>query len=662
MCPSRLLIFVVLWFLLKGFPAMADEDLHNFMRVDFETLMGRESGGWEKIQRMEDFEALRQFKTLYEKYKERQLLLSELKIPRIIHFIWLGPKNFPSASVENVRTWVAKNPGWTIKFWTDRARPPPCQGMQVCRIDDVLTRLQRCYEESENWGEKSDLLRYEILFNEGGVYVDHDANCLRSFENLHTAYDSYACLEMPHNSAKGLMITAGIGIIGAKPHHPMIEDAIASIARHWDEVGRRFSEKTPYVQAQLVLHRTYIVLTEMLKKWAGREGSIDIVLPASYFYARKGLEPIYSEHFYGEAWNPDARTPFENAIIEKCSLAIHRLNKILLFEGISATLLSLFLIYSVGRSLFKKSMILIVLGFFCISLEANENFLKMFGEGTPAWKYVETEEDVKNLQLFKDNFENPLKDLGNIPKVFHFLLYDGEEPSQEIVKNILSWKKKHSTWEVKVWTKYAHNLAGIETKRFHDPSLKGKAVLALQILLKEGGVFLDPDWRCEKNIEELLSCTNFCCFLFPLQAPFLSSSVMATPAFIAAAPSHPVIRDALDKMDHEWQSVEEQFSGSDKESLRYKWGYHVVIPFHTAVCNAIGTQESLAVFPWPLLSKFAHLPEKTHDSHLETKFQSDLNRYLNKVEKKEQHIWLLSSAILLLSCGIFFQKLVRKKS
>src|SRR4029078_2446346 len=95
------------------------------------------------------------------------------KIPPTVHFIWLGPKHFPPESVDNVRMWIAKNPGWKVKFWTDRKREAPCQGMEIAYVADFAFHcLEKCYRDSENWGEKSDILRYEILFQEGGVYVD----------------------------------------------------------------------------------------------------------------------------------------------------------------------------------------------------------------------------------------------------------------------------------------------------------------------------------------------------------------------------------------------------------------------------------------------------------------------------------------------------------
>src|SRR6185437_13946808 len=81
----------------------------NQVTADFETLMGKNYPAWQFVQTAEDFENLAFFKTLYEKnlarlnVKPRSLHSSMVPIPKVIHFIWIGPKPFPLESVDNVR-------------------------------------------------------------------------------------------------------------------------------------------------------------------------------------------------------------------------------------------------------------------------------------------------------------------------------------------------------------------------------------------------------------------------------------------------------------------------------------------------------------------------------------------------------------------------------
>ncbi|MBI3211434.1 MAG: hypothetical protein HYZ47_01955, partial [Simkania negevensis] len=157
------------------------------MEDSFDRLLGLEGGGDAFIKTEKDRDDLRFYQKLYEKNKGYQFLSSPvLKIPAEVHLIWLGPRSFPKESVKHIRSWMSYHPDWTFHFWTDRERPPPCNGMQVHYVKDFPFQfLKKYYELSNNWGEKSDILRYEILYQEGGVYIDHDASCIRSFYPLH---------------------------------------------------------------------------------------------------------------------------------------------------------------------------------------------------------------------------------------------------------------------------------------------------------------------------------------------------------------------------------------------------------------------------------------------------------------------------------------------
>ncbi|MBI2743033.1 MAG: hypothetical protein HYX48_03870 [Chlamydiales bacterium] len=275
-------------------------------KEEFYSLMGDGTKHWSHIVQQEDRSFLEACKRVYEKSsKELASARRSVKIPKTIHFIWLGPKAFPPESVENVRMWMAQNPDWTVKFWTDRDRPTPCRGMQKVFVKDFnFSRLGHCYIQSQNYGEKSDILRYEILNQEGGVYVDHDANCLQPFLPLHTAYDFYCGLETPHEPFVGQSVTCGNGVIGSRPNHPALRKVIDLIAQHWEGLGKKYQGRDSYSRTEVVMQRTYIALTNALKEdILNRDSNVDIVLPASYFFAKSGMPSLYSKHFYATAWS-----------------------------------------------------------------------------------------------------------------------------------------------------------------------------------------------------------------------------------------------------------------------------------------------------------------------------------------------------------------------
>src|SRR5690606_18088591 len=92
----------------------------------------------------------------------------ELQIPRKLHMIWVGNDNrMPRDGIESRRT---AHPDWTFRLWTDRELYS--HGWQNAAHIATFVRERK-------WPAVADLMRYEILHREGGVYVDADSHCLR---------------------------------------------------------------------------------------------------------------------------------------------------------------------------------------------------------------------------------------------------------------------------------------------------------------------------------------------------------------------------------------------------------------------------------------------------------------------------------------------------
>lgn len=289
-------------FCLIGASVCAESKLGYTVRSSFAELEGVFLKYAAPIKNSDDHNFYTLLEKTYNKYRDRQFHEVDetlpFRIPHILHVIWVGPNNFPADSVENMRTWVAENPGWTFKFWTDRMRPPPCKEFELCMIDDFkFKQLKPMYDQATNWGEKADYLRYELLNQQGGVYADHDANCLKSFDQLNQAYDFYGCLEVPHDPIRGRVLTLGIGVIGSKPHHPILESAVNYIVSHHKQ-----NDQLPDDGIAALLQRSYFGLTYGVLQNIGQGDTIDIVFPASYFYPKWELPAIYSRHFYKAAW------------------------------------------------------------------------------------------------------------------------------------------------------------------------------------------------------------------------------------------------------------------------------------------------------------------------------------------------------------------------
>jgi len=93
------------------------------------------------------------------------------RIPKYIHQIWLG-KKIPTELLQLTDTVRQYNPDYNYKLWTD----------DDINIFDDKTKQQ--FNSTPNLGQRSDILRYAILEKHGGIYLDTDFTCHRSFDSL----------------------------------------------------------------------------------------------------------------------------------------------------------------------------------------------------------------------------------------------------------------------------------------------------------------------------------------------------------------------------------------------------------------------------------------------------------------------------------------------
>lgn len=135
-------------------------------------------------------------------------------IPRVIHRVWLGGDE-PEWTKPFSESW--RQAGWNLLQWTDD------------NVDDLFPlHNQDLYDDAQNIAPnnvgqlRSDILRYEILYRIGGIYADHDFECLKPLDPLLEGVDSFAAWETQDKwIANGLM--------GCTPGHPFLDELIGGI-------------------------------------------------------------------------------------------------------------------------------------------------------------------------------------------------------------------------------------------------------------------------------------------------------------------------------------------------------------------------------------------------------------------------------------------------
>lgn len=132
-----------------------------------------------------------------------------MTIPKIIHQLWIGPRPMPSKFMD---TWRDKHPDYEYIRWTEAEISR--RGIQF-----------ECQNEIDRMSEingKADIIRWEILYHYGGIFLDADSICIEPFDESFLSKNAFAGFEN-ENVRKGLVATGTMGFI---PNHPLCRAAI----------------------------------------------------------------------------------------------------------------------------------------------------------------------------------------------------------------------------------------------------------------------------------------------------------------------------------------------------------------------------------------------------------------------------------------------------
>lgn len=306
------------------FPTLAIADLQE----DFYALMGRKQAVWQFLLQ-EDKNQLDRFAQVFNETLRRPLLLKS-SIPTKIHFIWVGPKEFPSESLKNVYSWIEKHPEFEIYFWSDRERVLPHTSMQLRLVSDFKWLfLKELFLDSNNYAEQSDLLRYEILYQEGGVYVDHDVECFKPFTQFVNLFDLFCGLEFPHKPIAETSITVCNNIIGAHPKHPILKKTIEMVLEKWNKYKKLYPGMDADSITKRVYYRTFASFDDAVKMMLSSDSEQNIAFPAGYFNKLGKHLGLYAHHQYANTWF-EKESLFEKNVRQKLVKICKKNNQIML--------------------------------------------------------------------------------------------------------------------------------------------------------------------------------------------------------------------------------------------------------------------------------------------------------------------------------------------
>ena len=204
------------------------------------------------------------FAALYDTYMlTDKMYAQQARIPKIVHHIWLGSP-LPDRCKGFIATWKKHHPDWVFMLWDEAS---------VAQLNLIN---QKSYESATNYGEKSDIARYEILDRFGGLYIDTDFECLHSFDLLHHCCDFYTGAYANLGSEPCYVFN---GLLASRPGHPVLKRCIQGIQEQ--------ANKASAVYYDDIINRTGpYYLTRCLKEAIAYGDDIGrcVPFPSTYFY------------------------------------------------------------------------------------------------------------------------------------------------------------------------------------------------------------------------------------------------------------------------------------------------------------------------------------------------------------------------------------------
>ena len=164
-------------------------------------------------------------------------------IPRIIHQVWIGP--LARAHCDFMDTFrvdfLREHPEWQYKLW-DKESFELRHGPMI--LGDI-------FAAEPNFASKADILRYELMLREGGVYIDADSIWLGNpLENLLQSARNHGFFAVAHGRLNHTVRQGDLllnGVFGASKCHPATEALVQNLLASWADL--RLRQKAPNFQA-----------------------------------------------------------------------------------------------------------------------------------------------------------------------------------------------------------------------------------------------------------------------------------------------------------------------------------------------------------------------------------------------------------------------------
>lgn len=213
-------------------------------------------------------------------------------IPKIIHYCWFGGNPLPASVQKCINSWKKFLPDYEIKEWNE-------SNFDVNMIPFTCEAYS-----AKKYAFVSDVARFFILHNEGGLYFDTDVEVVAPFDDI-LEQGAYMGVEVPSTEGKVPAVNPGLGLAAEAGNK-----VLRSVLDHY-QTQHFLDENGQQIPGTVVSHTT-----EVLEKEYGLQPNNEVqqldgvtIYPQDYFNPFNDATGVLNKtkntrsiHWYSKTW------------------------------------------------------------------------------------------------------------------------------------------------------------------------------------------------------------------------------------------------------------------------------------------------------------------------------------------------------------------------
>lgn len=212
-------------------------------------------------------------------------------IPKKIHYCWFGGKQLPLEAKKCIDSWKKYCPDYEIVEWNEK-------NYNINKNEYTKTTYN-----NKKWAFLTDYVRLDVIYNEGGIYLDTDVELLKPLDDLLDC-ECYMGMEQPGTVATGLGF-------GAVKHNKFIKKN----KEFYEKIENFMNKDNGFKNVICVKITTNLLEQQGLRKENTLQIIDDVIVyPTDYFCPLKmGTNKLkitnntYSIHHYTASWKSNNR-------------------------------------------------------------------------------------------------------------------------------------------------------------------------------------------------------------------------------------------------------------------------------------------------------------------------------------------------------------------